>query len=92
MADASVLTARILSSALASDASPLESVNFTSSAWIVHGPSGLSHLRFSTRFIYNSSNGELRYDTDGTGTADPGIIILNLVGAPVLAASDFFMP
>jgi len=42
----------------------------------------------SYRLIYNSANGQLFFDSDGTG-AQAQVLIATLTGAPALAATDF---
>lgn len=42
------------------------------------------------RFIYDTGNGHLFYDADGSGTGSSRQLIVTLTGHPTLAASDLF--
>ena len=42
------------------------------------------------QFLFDTDNGTLRFDADGTGGLDP-MMIARLVGATSLAASDFII-
>ena len=44
----------------------------------------------SDRLVYNSANGQLFFDADGTG-AQAQVLIATLTGAPVIAATDFLV-
>jgi hypothetical protein len=40
------------------------------------------------QFLYDTSNGDLFWDSDGTGELAP-VLIANLTGAPALTEADF---
>ena len=44
----------------------------------------------SDRIIYDTTSGNLYYDPDGTGAADP-TLFATLTGAPWVAYTDFFV-
>lgn len=43
------------------------------------------------RIIYNSANGALSYDADGSGTAHQRVMFATLTGAPTITAADFLV-
>ena len=45
----------------------------------------------SDRIIYNTTNGNLYYDADGTGGGSTATLFATLAGAPVITASDIFI-
>ena len=83
----------------ASDGFIVEVAKFPTAAGLVAGTSlgsaFLAHaadaaLGAEDRFIYNTSNGKLWFDADGTGVK-AGVLIAVLTGAPVVSESDFLL-
>ncbi len=61
---------------------------FAASDWFLSTNSSLASDT-NDRFIYNTVNGVLYYDRDGSGTAYKSVLIATLTGIPGLTAGDF---
>jgi Ca2+-binding RTX toxin-like protein len=53
-------------------------------------PGAIAAQESNNRIIYNSTNGNLYYDPDGTA-AQAATLFATLTGAPVITAADFFV-
>ncbi|MCC7272769.1 MAG: calcium-binding protein [Alphaproteobacteria bacterium] len=66
-------------------AGPLAALNF-----VAHASNATTSGAGVPQFIYNTTTGALFFDADGTGGAD-AVRLVNLGGAPALAASDIVL-